>query len=100
MPNWFAIAMARTATGSWNGSVMSAFSVKRRILSLWLPRLPTDRIRRERIRSDALADTKAFPGKMGAGSLEESPSKKDLPCIVVVRQNNALQIAALDDAAA
>jgi protein ImuB len=61
---------------------MSAFSVKRRrILSLWLPRLPTDRIKRQLSRNnDVPAD--------------------DLPCIVVAKQSNALQISALDDAAA
>ncbi|MEA2895869.1 MAG: protein ImuB [Bradyrhizobium sp.] len=40
---------------------------------------------------------------MGTGSREENASKKDsnhLPCIVVAKQNNALQISALDDAAA
>src|SRR5882757_9875631 len=40
--------MARWAGGSWNGNVMSAFSTnRRRILSLWLPRLPIDRIKRQ-----------------------------------------------------
>ena len=39
---------ARSGDGSWNGNVMSAFSANpRRILSLWLPRLPIDRIRRQ-----------------------------------------------------
>ena len=38
--------MARPGDGSWNGIVMSDFSAKRRILSLWLPRLPIDRIKR------------------------------------------------------
>ena len=61
---------------------MSAFSVKRRrILSLWLPRLPTDRIKRQLSRHN---DTPA----------------SNLPSIVVAKQNNALQISALDDAAA
>ena len=72
---------------------MSAFSVKRRrILSLWLPRLPTDRIKRQRAHTNA-----------SAASREENASKQnsnDLPCIVVAKQNNALQISALDDAAA
>jgi protein ImuB len=61
---------------------MSAFSVKRRrILSLWLPRLPTDRIKRQRSRCNAAP-------------------VNDKPSIVVAKQNNALQISALDDAAA
>jgi protein ImuB len=61
---------------------MSAFSRnRRRILSLWLPRLPTDRIKRQLARSNA------------------APAN-NLPCIVVAKQNNALQISALDDAAA
>jgi protein ImuB len=61
---------------------MSAFSVnRRRILSLWLPRLPIDRIKRQLARSNA------------------SPADND-PCVVVAKQNNALQIFAVDDAAA
>jgi protein ImuB len=61
---------------------MSAFSRnRRRILSLWLPRLPTDRIKRQLARDNA------------------APANSS-PCIVVAKQNNALQISALDDAAA
>jgi protein ImuB len=66
---------------------MSAFSVnRRRILSLWLPRLPIDRIKRQ------LALGNAAPAK--------DQSSGDAPSIVVAKQNNALQIFALDDAAA
>jgi protein ImuB len=74
---------------------------RRRILSLWLPRLPIDRIKRQLSRNNAA--TKAFSSEVGTGSREENASKKDsseLPCIVVAKQNNALQISALDDAAA
>jgi protein ImuB len=61
---------------------MSAFSVnRRRILSLWLPRLPTDRIKRALSRRGGGPDS-------------------DQPWVVVVRQSNALQISALNDAAA
>lgn len=61
---------------------MKACSVKaRRILSLWLPRLPTDRLKRQLSGYDAaLDDTR--------------------PCVVVAKLNNALQISALNDAAA
>src|SRR5258708_22643454 len=77
--------MARLGGGSWNGNVMSAFSAnRRRILSLWLPRLPIDRIKRQPARSNAA------PAK----------DSNDDPGIVVAKQNNALQISALDDAAA
>jgi protein ImuB len=77
--------MALLGGGSWNGNVMSAFSVnRRRILSLWLPRLPIDRIKRQ------LARNSAAPAK----------NSNDDPSIVVAKQNNALQISALDDAAA
>src|SRR5258705_5483952 len=77
--------MARSGGGSWNGNVMSAFSAnRRRILSLWLPRLPIDRIKRQLARSSA-APAKNF---------------NDDPSIVVAKQTNALQISALDDAAA
>jgi protein ImuB len=90
---------------------MSAFSRnRRRILSLWLPRLPTDRIKRQLARTNAaLGKTKAFSSEslprtrsgVGAGSREENASEQNAhPCIVVAKQNNALQIFALDDAAA
>ena len=59
---------------------MSAFSAnRRRILSLFLPRLPIDRIKRQLTHSVALDNT---------------------PNVVVAKQNNALQIYALDDLAA
>ena len=75
--------MALLGGGSWNGNVMSAFSTdRRRILSLWLPRLPTDRIKRQLARGSAAS------------------ADGDDPCIVVAKQHNALQIYALDDAAA
>jgi protein ImuB len=78
--------MALSGGGSWNGNVMSAFSAnRRRILSLWLPRLPIDRIKRQFCRGNA-APARQNPG--------------DDPCIVVAKQNNALQIFAMDDAAA
>jgi protein ImuB len=59
---------------------MSAFSAKRRILSLWLPRLPIDRIKRALPPDDA--------------PVENTPS------VVVAKENNALVIYSLDDAAA
>ena len=60
---------------------MSAFSRKgRRILSLWLPRLPIDRIKR------VLSGIGAAPAR-------------DEPSIVVAKETNALVIYALDDAA-
>src|SRR4051794_38205819 len=71
--------MARLAAGSWNGNVMSAFSSnRRRILSLWLPRLPIDRIKR---------------GLVASAELDKTPR------VVVAKQNNALQIHALDEIA-
>src|SRR4030088_318778 len=95
----FVTVMARSGDGSWNGNVMSAFSVnRRRILSLWLPRLPIDRIKRQLARESA---TKAFSSEVGTGSREENASKQNNdPSVVVVKQNNALQIFAMDDAAA
>ncbi|WP_036053862.1 DNA polymerase Y family protein [Bradyrhizobium sp. URHD0069] len=82
---------------------MSAFSVsRRRILSLWLPRLPIDRIKRQPWRSN-VTPAKAFASEVGTGSREENASQQNSnnhPSIVVARQNNALQIFALDDAAA
>jgi protein ImuB len=88
---------------------MSAFSVnRRRILSLWLPRLPIDRIKRQLAR-DNVAPVSAFSSqslprtrsRVGTGSREENASRQnDLPSIVVAKQNNALQVFAVDDAAA
>ena len=64
---------------------MSVFSANhRRILSLWLPRLPIDRIQRQ------LAGSAAASVENATGA----------PSVVVAKQNNALQIYALDDAAA
>ncbi len=93
---------------------MSAFSRnRRRILSLWLPRLPIDRIKRQ-LAHDSAGRAKAFPNNVGAGShgnqvyadcvdlsaADSASRQNDLPSIVVAKQNNALQIFALDDAAA
>jgi len=65
---------------------MSAFSAnqRRRILSLWLPRLPIDRIKRE------LACRKDLQAK----------HDDDAPSVVVAKENNALKLYSLDDAAA
>src|SRR6185437_179377 len=88
--------MAPLAAGSWNGNVMSAFSEnRRRILSLWLPRLPTDRIKRK---PKMLSNEAVIGSREGGASYPVKPF--DEPTVVVARQNNALQIFALDDAAA
>ena len=106
---------------------MSAFSVnRRRILSLWLPRLPIDRIKRQRARSNAAPAkdisrntggrlSPPLRGRVGEGgtagsgvcglppSLHKGGGNNTVnndPSIVVAKQNNALQIFALDDAAA
>ena len=75
---------------------MSAFSEnRRRILSLWLPRLPIDRIKRK---------IKTLSSEAVIGSREDGASNQVKPIdeasIVVARQNNMLRILALDDAAA
>src|SRR5207237_10747612 len=75
----FVTVMARSGGGSWNGNVMSAFSEnRRRILSLWLPRLPIDRIKRS--------------------TAEQADNAS--PSVVVAKQTTALVIYAVDDAAA
>src|SRR5947207_14057210 len=130
----FATVMARSGVGSWNGNVMSAFSEnRRRILSLWLPRLPIDRIKRQRVGNvvsqveprelanelvglspplrgrvgeRGTTDTGArglplsltLPRKGGGNDTEQGSD--DAPCVVVAKQNNALVIYAVDDAAA
>src|SRR5690242_19038233 len=91
--------MARPGDGSWNGNVMSAFSARRRILSLWLPRLPIDRIRRELCFSGARVEQSSnVNGVLPPPQAGEV--KKEAPSVVVIKENNALQIYALDDAAA
>jgi protein ImuB len=63
---------------------MSAFSAnRRRILSLWLPRLPIDRIKRKLACSNGKPDNASV-----------------VPSVVVAKENNALKIYSLDDAAA
>ena len=92
---------------------MSAFSDnRRRILSLWLPRLPIDRIKHQlavkAFSSESLPRTRSG---VGTGSREENASKEksiaaldetpdETPSVVVAKENNALQIYSLDDAAA
>src|SRR6185437_17049221 len=72
-----ATVMARQADGSWNGmAMMDLFTNGRRILSVWLPRLPTDRLRR----------------KNGGGP--------DKPLVVSIKSDNALRIYAADRRAA
>src|SRR4051794_37256914 len=79
--NWFVTVMARSAAGSWDGIVMSASSAnRRRIISLWLPRLPIDRIKRK------LSGT--------SDVLDKTPS------VVVAKEHNAILIHSLDDLAA
>src|SRR5262245_61755011 len=135
--------MARPGDGSWNGIVMSAFSAKRRILSLWLPRLPIDRIKLQLALANGGGQADAFAriennsrdtdgrlslplaGEGGAGGVstshtaraERAPTriassdtirlppqagevKGDTPSVVVAKENNALVIYSLDDAAA
>ncbi|WP_423896617.1 Y-family DNA polymerase [Bradyrhizobium sp.] len=66
------------------------------MLSLWLPRLPTDRIKRQ-LAKTLLVEAVIGSREDGASS---RPELFDGATIVVARQNNALQIFALDDAAA
>ena len=104
---------------------MSAFSQnRRRILSLWLPRLPIDRIKRARQNhggawaKDISHNTGSRPspplwGRAGEGGITNfgvrglPPSLTkgggngtDMPSIVVIKENNALKIHSLDEAAA
>jgi protein ImuB len=65
---------------------MSAFSAnqRRRILSLWLPRLPIDRIKRE----------------LSNQNSSQAKRDDDAPSVVVSKEHNALKLYSLDDAAA
>jgi protein ImuB len=60
--------------------------------------MPIDRIKRQLARGNA-APAKALSSELGIGS-PENGSAHNYPCIVVGKQNNALQISALDEAAA
>jgi protein ImuB len=60
--------------------MISVSANRRRILSLWLPRLPIDRIKRKRVGEDGTRD--------------------DRPSVVVIKDSNALLIHSLDEAAA
>ena len=101
---------------------MSAFSQnRRRILSLWLPRLPIDRIKRAQYFAAQVEDISHNTGGRPSPPVGESwrrgchelrrlrltplpnqggGNNSDMPSIVVIKQNNALQIYALDEAAA
>ena len=77
---------------------MSAFSQnRRRILSLWLPRLPIDRIQRQQIIKTLSSEAVTRPREDNASS---SVQAFDEASIVVAKQNNMLRIFALNDAAA
>src|SRR6185312_15205476 len=104
MRNLSATVMALLAAGSWNGKVMSAFSEnRRRILSLWLPRLPIDRIKRH-----LSGGARAEPISCGTPSYSSPHERSNLdlkishdgsaatPSIVIIKENNALQIFSLD----
>jgi protein ImuB len=81
-------------------------------LSLWLPRLPIDRIKRAKAFSSEVDTgsrkenasqqiTKTFSSEAVTGSREENASSPvNEPSIVVAKQDNMLRISALDDAAA
>ena len=76
---------------------MSAFlRNQRRILSLWLPRLPIDRIKRELASNIGARDNSHDTGGLLAGRGNTSHE----PSVVVAKENNALVIYSLDDAAA
>jgi protein ImuB len=79
---------------------MSAFSAKRRILSLWLPRLPIDRIKRQLARANGGASRSSHHADGELPSPQAGEVKQDIPSVVVAKENNALVIYSLDDAAA
>ena len=85
-PSLSATVTARPGAGSWNGNVMSAFSARRRILSLWLPRLPTDRYQA------GAAECVAVRGR----ARPDDTSAR----VVVTKRTTRCSIYALDDAAA
>ena len=83
---------------------MSASSAnRRRILSLWLPRLPVDRIQRQlkahsnEAREQSSRDATAAPPLPLAG--EDREIAQAYPTVVVAKQHNAILIHSLDDLA-
>src|SRR5262245_6029531 len=82
----YAIVEVISADGSWSGTVWSSVSSSQRILSLWLERLSTDRIVRQR---DEGAN---------ASILSADPEKK-APLIVFGKRGNLELLVALDAAA-
>jgi protein ImuB len=79
---------------------MSAFSAKRRILSLWLPRLPIDRIKRARSNIVAQAEAVSRNTNAALPLPQAGEVKQNTPSVVVAKESNALLIYSLDDAAA
>ncbi|MBR0872267.1 DNA polymerase Y family protein [Bradyrhizobium tropiciagri] len=76
---------------------MSASSVnRRRILSLWLPRLPIDRIKRKLGQSVSRVDARQVSGLPLplAGEV-----KQDIPSVVVAKDHNAILLHSIDEAA-
>ncbi|MFO1187933.1 MAG: DNA polymerase Y family protein [Alphaproteobacteria bacterium] len=63
----------------------SSKSTTRRILALWLPRLPTDRLQRRR---------KA--ARRTQGALDRAGTQSETPLVIAEKIDNALQISALD----
>ncbi|WP_456781150.1 MULTISPECIES: Y-family DNA polymerase [unclassified Bradyrhizobium] len=78
---------------------MSANSVnRRRILSLWLPRLPIDRIKRKLAQDIASqADAREVAGLPLPQAGEAK--KAELPSVVVAKDHNAILLHAIDEAA-
>lgn len=73
----FAIDMGKLGIGLWNGIVMRIVSKpRRRIVALWFPRLPTDRLQR---RKAALKDVAASP-----------------PLVIVAKEKSMLRLSAMD----
>ena len=70
----FAIGMGKPGIGLWNGIVMSVSSkTPRRILALWFPRLPTDRLQRH-----------------------EKPTIASPPLVAVAKVKSAMVLQAVD----
>ena len=98
--------MAQSEPGLWNGIIMTNPSASshpptpsRRILALWLPRLPTDRLARSQWgpswRSDMLAKARPVTSHSKPAKPEPRPDRTT-PRGVYARKKNALRLTAID----
>src|SRR5690242_2144265 len=111
--NSYATGAGRAGNGFSNGVMAMAISRSQRMLSLWLSRLATDRIRRSRDSFLSLPFRGGSPSKARRGGVngEVAPTRppsaatlplrgRDVPLAVYGKRGNAEVLTAIDDQAA